>query len=239
MILLDPGGLPVIGHRGASGEHPENTLPAFEAAVAQGADAVELDVRVSADGVPVVIHDPTVDRTTNGTGAVAAFSLEALQSLDAGGGARIPTFKEVLARFDRLPMIVEIKAVAASQPVTRLLQLFGAEGRVLVGSFEHAALAPFRAAGLVTSASRWETARWWLATRVALAPRRTRYQAFTVPETEGRLRVVDRRFMRATKRRGLPVHVWTVNEPMQALRLRALGVNGLITNFPGKIRPPR
>lgn len=236
MILLDPEARAVIGHRGASGEYPENTLAAFEQAIADGADALELDVRLSADGVPVVIHDETVDRTTNGRGAVAALTAEELSRLDAGGGARIPTFKEVLARFDRVPLIVEIKAVPAAEPVLRLLRWFGAEQRVIVGSFAHAALLPFRARGVATSASRRETARWWLATRLGLVPRGAPFRAFTVPETHGRLRVVDARFTRRARERGLPVHVWTVNEAADARRLWALGVNGVISNFPGRIR---
>lgn len=236
VILLDPAARPIIGHRGASGSFPENTLLAFERAIARGADALELDVRGSADGVPVVIHDATVDRTTSGTGSVASLTLPALQALDAGRGQRIPTLREVLARFgSATPLIIEIKAAECAERVARLIEYFGLEQSVLVGSFHRAALAPFARPPFCRAATRAETG-WCLAiSRVGLAPRRPVYQAFTVPERHGWLRIVDRRFVRAAHRRGIPVHVWTVNEPAHAARLRRLGVNGIITNNPERM----
>ena len=86
MILLDPDARPIVGHRGASGENPENTLLSFDRALEQGADALELDVRLTADGVPVVIHDATVDRTTSGSGAVREYVLDRLRSLELPHG---------------------------------------------------------------------------------------------------------------------------------------------------------
>lgn len=236
MILLDPNARLVVGHRGASGEFPENTMTAFEQAIAQGADAIELDVRMSADGVPVVIHDATVDRTTNASGPVGAMTAAQLRALNVGAGEAIPPLRDVFARFGGVPMIIEVKEVSAARPVMQLLELFGMEQRVLLGSFEHAALSLFRVRGVPTSASRRETARRWMATRIGLAPRRHVYQAFTIPEWHGRVRVVDRRFVRAARPRGLPIHVWTVNDPRDAARLWKLGVNGVITNYPDKIK---
>src|SRR6185437_92141 len=139
--LLDPAAQLVIAHRGNSAFFPENTLEAFERAVALGADALELDVRLSSDGRAVVIHDPTLERTTNGTGAVGAQALAGLQRLDAGfrftrdggrsfpfrgRGITIPAFEVVLSAFPDLPMIVEIKTRDASAEVRRVIERAGA-----------------------------------------------------------------------------------------------------------------
>jgi glycerophosphoryl diester phosphodiesterase len=236
VILLDPEARPLIGHRGASGEYPENTLWAFDRALEEGADALELDVRLSADGVPVVIHDATLDRTTDGAGPVRDLSLVALRTLDAGAGERVPTLEEVLDRYPATPLILEVKAAEAGEPVARLLHSQGASGRVLVGSFEAAALRPFGAEPFVRAASRGETAWFWIASRLRQAPLRSGYRAFTVPEYHRRLHVVDSSFVTAARRRGLPVHVWTVNEVATARRLRGLGVSGVITDFPARLR---
>lgn len=237
MILLDPSARPIIGHRGASGDYPENTVVAFRRALDAGAEALELDVRLSADGVPVVIHDDTVERTTDGVGVVATATLASLRELDAGGGERIPTLAEVLETFPTTPLIVEIKAIPAGKPVAELLERHGAADRVVVGAFEHSALRPFSPSRFHRSASRRETARFWVRTRVGLGGKKgVPYRAFTVPERHGRLRVVDRKFARAARGIGRPVHVWTVDEPAEARRLWALGVAGIITNYPARLR---
>lgn len=108
----------VSGHRGASAELPENTLAAFRRALEQGAEGIELDVALSADGVAVVLHDATVDRTTDGTGDVAALTLQELRVLDAGGGERVPTLDEVLAlAAGRAEVNIELKAADAAPAV--------------------------------------------------------------------------------------------------------------------------
>lgn len=235
MLLLDTQARPIIGHRGSAGAHPENTLRAFDGALAEGADALELDVRLSADGVPVVLHDATVDRTTNGTGPVRRFTVDRLQSLDAGGGERIPTLAEVLERYPSVPLILDIKHGACTGPVGELLRRFGAAGRVLVGAFAHRMLRGFGRAPFVRSASGRDTAAFWLAAKLGFAVN-GRFRAFTVPERRHGLRVVDRLFLAAARRVGKPVHVWTVDRPDDARRLRALGVAGIITNYPARMR---
>lgn len=236
MILLDPDARPVIGHRGASGDYPENTLPAFDAALAQGADALEFDVRLSADGVPVVIHDATVDRTTGASGAVSGFTAGELAAQDAGGGAGVPTLGDVLDRYPDTPCIIEIKEVRAARPAAEVVLGCGAASRVLVGSFEHAALRPFSSPPFARSASRRETALCWVASRAGVAWPVPAVRAFTVPERHGRLTVVDPAFVRAARKRGRPVHVWTVDDAATARRLRAMGVAGIITDCPAAIR---
>jgi glycerophosphoryl diester phosphodiesterase len=236
VILLDPDARLVVGHRGASGECPENTLLSFDRALEQQADALEFDVRVTADGVPVVMHDATVDRTTNGSGAVRSHRLEWIQELDAGGGQCVPTLDEVLRRYSDTPCIIEIKEPAASKPALDAIVHLDASDRVLIGSFVHAALRPFAAAGLHRSASRRETALSWAASRIGLPVPGFGFEAFTVPEWHRSLRIVDLALVRTARRARRPVHVWTVDDPAHAERLRALGVSGIITNYPSRMR---
>lgn len=236
MILLDPEATPIVGHRGASGDYPENTTLSFDRAVELGVDAVEFDVRVTADGVPVVIHDTNVDRTTNGSGPVQSLPVEQLQELDAGMGQCIPTLDDVLGRYPELPCIVEIKEPEASGPALQTIRHHAASKRVLVGSFVHSALKPFAAAGVFRAASRRETAVSWIAARFGLGYSTRRFAAFTIPERHRSLRVVDPAFVRSARRVGKPVHVWTVDDSADARRLRALGVCGIITNYPARMR---
>ncbi len=235
MILIDPLAHPVIAHRGASGQFPENTLLAFRKALEQRADAIELDVRLTKDGIPVVIHDPTVERTTDGTGMVGDMTLVAIRELNAGCGESIPTLAGVFEAIQGTPIMVEIKETRAGQAVVDAIRAAGAGDRVLVGSFESAPLGAVRAAGLRTMASRPETGRFWLATRLGWAPPGGRYQAFSLPEYRGRIRVVDGRFVRLARQKGRPVHVWTVDDVETARRLRSLGVAGILTNYPDRL----
>lgn len=236
MILLDPDAHPVIAHRGASGPYPENTLLAFAKGLEQGADAIELDVRVTADGVPIVLHDATLERTTNGAGPAARVSLAEVRRLDAGRGERVPTLADVLARFPSTPLVVEIKEARAARPALAVLRQHGAEQHVVVGAFRRTALRPFFGTEFARSPVRAEVALFWAGSRLGRAWRSGGYRAFSVPERSGRLRVVDGPFLAAARRARVPVHVWTVDDPSQAARLRRLGVCGIITNYPERMR---
>ena len=236
MILLDPLARPVIGHRGASGRFPENTLVAFHQALREGADSVEFDVRLTADGCPIVMHDATLDRTTDGRGRVRDVPLAAIRELNAGNGERVPTLAEVLDELDGTPVIVEIKEVGAGRPVTEVIRAAGSEHRVVVGSEKGRALLAARHAGIPTVASRRETGWHWLGSRVGGTRRELPYQAFSVPEHYRGLKLVDDRFVAAARRMHKPVHVWTVDDVSAATRLRTLGVAGIMTNFPATMR---
>ncbi len=236
MILLDPAARPVIAHRGASGEYPENTLLAFTKAIEQGADALELDVRLTRDGVPVVLHDAALDRTTDLSGPVEGLPWEEVRQANAGAGQAIPSLAQVLERFPATPLVIEIKTPRAALPVLSVLREHRATDRVLVGAFERAALAPFDRTEVARAASRVEVARFWLAARWPGHSPRASWRAFTVPRRSGWLRVADGRFVASARRRGLPVHVWTVDDLSEAEHLRELGVCGIITNFPGRMR---
>lgn len=249
--LLDPDARPVVGHRGASGHAPENTLASFELAVRSGADALELDVHLSADGVAVVIHDATLDRTTDRAGTVATKTLAELREADAGArftpdggrtfpfrgqGVGIPTLEEVVTRHPDLPLVLEIKTARAQEEALRVLEATGAKRRSIVSSFDPAAVTRFRAEGWMTGASSPEVARL----KFALAtPRAVPYQALFVPVRHRGIPVPTRGFVRTARALGCPVHVWTVNDPALGVRLWQRGCAGMIGNFPGEMRAAR
>ena len=249
--LLDLAAHPVIAHRGSSAEAPENTLAAFEAAVRRGADAVELDVRLTADGAPVVIHDATLDRTTDRSGPVGALTLADLRSVDAGSkftpdggrtyphrgqGARVPTLGEVLWTFPRMPMLVEIKEPQSQDAVRRVLLQEGAAERCVVASEHSEALRAFDEPPFARGASGSEIAAlYWAAMLRRRAPAAT-YRFLSVPRRHRGLRVPTRAFVAAAQARGCPVHVWTVDSAATARRLWQRGVAGVVTNRPEEIR---
>lgn len=235
--LLEPGRRLVIAHRGASAELPENTLEAFRLGLAQGADALELDVRLSADGVAVVIHDPTLDRTTDRTGIVAALTVGELQRAGMLGGARIPTLREVLEAFPRTPLLVEIKAAEAQAAVAAEIERAGARERVVLASFKPRALEQLRAGAFQMGNDRRDVLALYLTARLHLEPSVPRCLCYAVPwRWKGWLEVPRPWFIAGANRQQRPVHVWTVDDPEVAKLLWARGAAGVITNRPGAIR---
>jgi glycerophosphoryl diester phosphodiesterase len=244
-ILTDAGARPVIAHRGASGQLPENTLAAFRRAIELGADAIEFDVRLTRDGVPVVIHDPTVDRTTNGSGPVHSFTLAELRQLDAGArftldgrtfpfrgrGWTPPTLEEVLIAFPGVPLLIELKLAAPGEGVRRVLAADGCRRRVLLGSTRAEAVAPFRKEGFATAASVRE-ARWLGRAGLAGGADQPRYAALCIPRWFNGLPVPVTRLARLANEAGAVTHVWTVNDAATAERLWQAGIHGMITDDP-------
>ena len=246
--LLDPDARLVIAHRGSSSEAPENTLPAFEAAVGRGADAIELDVRLSADGAPVVIHDATLDRITDRTGQVAALTLAELRTVDAGwhftpdhgrshpyrgAEARIPTLGEVLWAFPRLSILVEIKEPSAQEAVRRVLAQEDAAARCVVASEHREALLAFDEPPFARGASAAEISALYWATLVRRRIPTPGYRMLSVPLRHRGLPVPTSGFVAAARANGCAVHVWTVDSPDTARRLWRRGVSGIVTNVPG------
>lgn len=236
MILLDPHAKLVIGHRGASGRFPENTLLSYEEGLEAGADALEVDIRVTRDSVPVAIHDPTLARTAGRNEAIADLTAGALAALDLGEREGIPTLASVLECFPSVPLILDIKEKAASQPVIDVLNRCGAHKRVLIGSFDRSPLPPFRQLGIATVAARLETAAFWGASRVGWPWLPVPYAAFSVPIRSSGVTVVDSRFLGLAQRKALPVHVWTIDDPNVATALWSAGACGIITNYPDRMR---
>ena len=246
--LLDPSRRPVIGHRGNRAHAPEDTLVSFAQASALGVDALEMDLHLSSDGVPVVIHDPTLDRTTDATGAVSDRSAAELGRVDAGArfskdggrttpyrglGIGVPTLESVLATHPLMPMILEIKTVAAAQPVLSLLERMGATGRVLIGSFHDAALLPFAQAGIPVAGAVQALARLYLPALMGLRWSTLPFQAMCIPRNFRGLPIPVARFAKLMRASGGPTHVWTVNERTEARALWDAGVSGIISDDPG------
>ncbi len=231
--LLDLDARPVIAHRGASRDAPENTLAAFELALRQGADALELDVRLSADEAVVVVHDPTLERTTSLAGPVRARTLTELRA------AAIPSLGEVLWTFPGVPLLVELKEAESRDAVRRMLLKEDAVGRCVLASEQAAALEPFREPPFACAASAPEISALYWAVMLRRRLPAARYQCLSVPLRHRGLTVPTRRFVEAARSSGCPVQVWTVNDPATARRLWARGVAGVVTDVPEAIRRVR
>jgi glycerophosphoryl diester phosphodiesterase len=247
----------IFAHRGGAKLAPENTMAAFDNGLALGADGVELDVRLSADGVPVAFHDPSLERTTDRSGPVESLSADDLARVDAGyhfsnGMAHpfrgqaigVPTLEAMLRRFPSARAIVEMKGTHAelARAVARIIRRTDAVERVCVGSFSQRLLDILRAEApeITTSASQLE-ARWTLHRSWVHWPFGSRrpFVAFQVPERAGRLRVVTLAFIRQVHREGRVLQVWVVDTEADAERLLAWGVDGLITDRPDVTVPVR
>jgi len=231
--LLDLTRRLIIGHRGAAARAPENTLPSFQLALEHGADAFELDVHTSSDGVPVVIHDPTLERTTRLTGPVAARTAAELRAAD------VPALAEVLDNFPDTPIIVEIKDVRAQDAVARVIDRHNATERCVIAADDPACVVAFNGPPFLRGASRPEITQLWAGSLIGLPPRRRSYRLLAVPDRFHVLPVATSRFIRAARRFGAPVHVWTVNDPARAAQLWAAGACGIITDDPGALRVGR
>ncbi len=234
----------IFAHRGACRVAPENTLPAFQAAIDLGADGIELDVQYSSDGKLVVIHNPTLDKTTNGEGRVTAHTFEELRALDAGAwfapqfaGTPIPTLDEVLA-LARGKLLVNIELKALDAPTVDLgvdvvarVRAHAMADQVVISSFNPLALRRAKKAGpeiecaLLTAPDLpgWMRSRFtfWLSRMESIHPEHP---------------MVDEAYMAWARRRRLPVRPWTVNEEADMRRLIALGVDAIITDVPDVAR---
>lgn len=236
-----PGNRPlIIGHRGASAHAPENTLAAFMLALAQGADGVEMDVTRCATGEVIVIHDDTVDRTTNGKGWVRQMSLAELRKLNAGNGERIPTLDEVILATANAPrpflLNIEVKSDTApfdglERAVVEVVRRHGCEARVLFSSFNPLAvrrlaqLAPDIPRGILYHHAMPVYLREvWIG---PLAPYEFRHPdiGLVTPEAVAKL-----------KTQGKRVNTWTVNAPDEIIRAAASGVHGIIGDSPATMR---
>jgi glycerophosphoryl diester phosphodiesterase len=242
-----------LAHRGASARAPENTLEAFRLAVESGAGGLELDVHLTRDGHVVVIHDSTLDRTTDGAGAVARMTLEELRESDAGYnfspdggetlpyrglGLRIPTLAEVLREIPGVAVNIDMKAdlPGIEAAVLKVLREADAEGRALVVSSRRSAVGRFRrmSGGRVsTGASRWETGVFLAFCRLylerLLVPA---YDALQVPLRHRGIPLVNRRFVEAAHGRNVRVDAWTINQTGEMRRLLDLGVDVIMTDRP-------
>lgn len=243
------GAVRVFAHRGGAKLAPENTLAAFDQGLAHEADGLELDVRLSRDGVVVVLHDATVERTTDGRGAVADLTAQELSRLDAGAqfgaadgypfrgrGVGVPRLREVLDRYPGVPMIVELKVDAPDLATRTLVEIrtARAQGHVALGSFKQGVLDVARAEApeIPTGASTDEVRNLLWRSRFWATVRRPPFRLLQVPEVRAGRRVVSPRLVRAAHRAGLAVQVWTVDREDDMRRLLEWGVDAIITDRP-------
>jgi glycerophosphoryl diester phosphodiesterase len=231
--FLDSPGPIAFAHRGASPDGRENTLAAVERVVALGFAYLETDVRVSRDGVPVLMHDASLDRTTDRTGAVAELPWSQIARARVAGSEPVPRLDELLASFPRLRVNLHVKTAAAVGPMAEAVTRANALDRVCVGAFQDWYVAAARTAlgpGLCTS----------LGTRgvvaLKLASLRGEHRVVRsaacaqAPPRLGAVGVIDRRFVRTAHRSGIAVHAWTVNDPAEMRRLLDLGVDGIMSD---------
>jgi glycerophosphoryl diester phosphodiesterase len=244
----------VIAHRGGAGQWPGETLFAFERAGAAGADVLEMDVRATSDGQLVLIHNAAVDETTDGTGSVGSMTLAEVKRLDAGfrwtedgvsfpfrgKGITVPTLAEVFEAFPHARMNIEIKQESPSvvPQLCELIRQFGAVERVLVASFWGSVLGEFRRAcpGVATSASTPESLKFY-ALNVVLKGNKYRPEAEAL-QVGSRIKffpVITSGLVAAAHRQNLPLHAWTVNDPDEMRRMIAVGVDGIITDYPTRL----
>jgi len=229
-------------------------MESFRQALAAGAECVEFDVRLSADGIPVVVHDPTLDRTTDSIGAVASLTVEQLRAADAGArftrdggrtfpyrekGLCVPTLEDVLTELADVPLLLEIKTAEVAPAARRVIERHGAELRCVIASFDARAIDPFRGSRIATGASRAEVVR--LMPRI-VTRQPVRSLPFSVMCLPPRLRGVPipiAALVSLTRPAGCLVHVWTINAPDEARHLWSLGVRGIVSDDPALMRRTR
>ena len=253
----DKGRPLVMAHRGGAGLWPENTLYAFERAVEMGVDVLETEIHSTADNNLVLLHDSTVNRTTNGTGPISSITLDELKTLDAGftwtrdggrtypfrgKGITVPTLEEVFISLPTVRINIDIKQINISlaAPLCQTIRSFGMADKVMVASFNAKALNNFRQVcpEVATSASKREVTLFFFLNLIYLGSAyRATYQAFQVPEYSSGLRVLTRGFLDTAHARNLKVHVWTINEVVDMERLVKMGVDGIITDYPDRLIP--
>ncbi|MFH9739383.1 glycerophosphodiester phosphodiesterase [Streptomyces roseolus] len=230
--LDHPSPLP-FAHRGGTADGLENTAAAFRRAAAAGYRYFETDVHTTADGVLVAFHDATLDRVTDTAGRIRDLPWAAVREARVAGKEPLPLFEDLLQEFPEARWNVDLKTESALAPLVDLISRTDAWDRVLVSSFTEARIARAqRLAGprLATSYGVTGVAALRMRSLGLPAPLRTGAVAAQVPETQGGVRVVDRRFVRAAHARGLQVHVWTVNDPERMESLLDLGVDGIMTD---------
>ncbi len=230
----------VWAHRGASGYAPENTMPAFELALEQGADGIEVDVQLTRDDAVVCIHDETLERTTTGTGWVADHSLEQLREFDASmgverfAGARIPTLDELFELVAGTDAVVNVELKNDSMPYKgleeRVLEIIDEHDmaeRVVLSSFNHYSLKKLATMTDIPRGALYSDSLY----------RPWRYvMKLDVQAVHPAHRTVSPKLVAKSHAAGLKVHTWTVNDPADISRMAGLGVDAVITNYPNLAR---
>ncbi|MFF9015344.1 glycerophosphodiester phosphodiesterase [Streptomyces sp. NPDC014870] len=230
--LDHPSPIP-FAHRGGAADGLENTAAAFRRAAAAGYRYFETDVHTTADGALVAFHDSTLDRVTDTTGRIRDLPWDAVREARVAGKEPLALFEELLDEFPEARWNVDLKAESSLAPLVDLVRRTGAWDRVCVGSFTESRVARAqRLAGPRLATSYGVKGVLGLRLRSLGIPAAIRAGAVAaqVPESQGGIPVVDRRFVREAHARGLQVHVWTVNDPERMNSLLDLGVDGIMTD---------
>jgi glycerophosphoryl diester phosphodiesterase len=241
-----------IAHRGGAEELPENTIPAFDAAVELGYQHIETDAHVSSDGVVFSFHDHVLERVTDRRGRLSSVTAAEITAADAayhfsrdgvgfplrGTGIGVPTMETVLTRWPEVFVNIDTKSDAVVEPLMVLLRRLDAFDRVCIGSFSDERLRRVRrlsGGAVCTSMGPAAITAAWLASRTGRMPR-LQADCVQVPVRARRLVVVDRRFVEAAQAAGLQVHVWTIDDPAEMAALLDLGVDAIMTDRPRLLR---
>lgn len=245
----------VIAHQGGDGLRPGDTMAAFENAAALGVDVLEMDAHLTKDGHVVIMHDATVDRTTDGSGHIKEMSLAELKNLDAGydwspdegktfpfrgQGIDVPTLEEVFQSFPGTPMNIEIKQAEPGMhaQLCSLIRQYGRQELVLVASFHDDAMRSFRqdCPEVATSMSENEVRPFVYLTLGFLGSfYRPEAYVIQVPEESSGIAIITPRFIRTAHGRGLHVEAWTINEKEDMRRFIQMGIDGIITDYPDRL----
>lgn len=242
----------VIAHQGGDGIWPGETMFAYQNAVDLGVDVLEMDIHITADGELILMHDETVDRTTDGSGDIESMTLEELKKLDAaydwtpdegqtfpyrGNDLTVATLEEVFKAFPGMRMTIEIKKTNASmaKPFCDLIREYNMQDKILAASFHDERLKEFRAEcpEVATSSAKNETTAFVLMTKVFLGGWYSpAFNSLQVPEKSGGITVMTPGFVRAAHARNLAVEPWTINDEETMRKLIEWGVDGIITDRP-------
>jgi glycerophosphoryl diester phosphodiesterase len=246
----------VLAHQGGEGEWPSNTLLAFQNAAQAGADVLDTDMHMTKDGVLVLMHDQTVDRTTSGTGAIRDLTLAQLEQLDAaynfsldegktfpyrGQGVAVPTLEELFQTFPDKRFGIEIKQTEPAETAKRfctLIRQYDKQDAVLVSSFRQENMDAFRkeCPEVATSATENEVKLFYVLHLLGMTRAFTpNYSSFQVPETSAGIHLLTPQFIAAARERNLPIVPWTINETADLQRMIDLGSAGINTDYPTRL----
>ncbi|NOT63769.1 MAG: hypothetical protein HOP19_26440 [Acidobacteria bacterium] len=228
----------IIAHRGASADEPENTLLAFQRAIEQGAQMIELDLDQSADGHVIVMHDATLERTTNLRGRVAEMPLAEIRQADAGKGERVPTLDEVLdLTLGKVRLYLEIKEARAAANTLRAIRARGCENEVMLASFDLELMRRLGEEvkdielGLILGTPSFDPRVRWREAFPWRAFAGWNYQVLCM-----QVELCFRYLARGKDRAGKRLYVWTADSERQYARMNELGADGIVTNRPAKLR---
>lgn len=237
-FLDHPGPLP-FAHRGGASDQPENTMPAFEAAIELGYVYLETDAHVTADGICLAFHDDRLDRVTDRTGVIAELPYRVVRDARVDGREPIPLLEDLVASFPQARVNIDTKSDAAVAAVAAVVRRTDAIDRVCIGSFSDARLERIRAElgpALCTSLGPKGTARLRGGSFGLPGAGHLPAACAQVPHRIKGVTLVDQRFVDTAHGLGLQVHVWTIDDPAEMHELLDLGVDGIMTDRPGVLR---